>query len=81
MISVTPAVVSVSAASRPADPVIYRMAGFLFVVSVCSLFWMGAVALGSHLLGMDASMKLVCAVGGGVALVLTAVCAPIMLRT
>lgn len=81
MIAARPAVLSVraSAVSR-ADPLAVKAAGVAFVVIFSALFWMGVAAAAGYVMGYGVSAKALVALGSAVALFLTAVCAPVMLR-
>lgn len=78
MIAARPAI-SVRAAARN-DSLAYKSIGLAFVVIVSALFWMSFASLAGYVFGFAVSTMALTAFGTSVALFLTVVCAPIMLR-
>lgn len=79
MIAARPAIL-VRAAVRN-DSLAYKSIGLAFVVIVSALFWMSFASLAGYVFGFAISTMALTAFGTAVALFLTAVCAPIMLRS
>lgn len=57
-----------------------KTAGLAFIAIVSALFWMAVAALAGPLLGFAVTAKSLLSIGSAVALFLTLVCAPILLR-
>lgn len=81
MIAARPAVHTIQTADHPVDSRSFKAAGLALVAIVSALFWMGFIAAAGNALGYTVPVSALVAVGSAIALFLTAVCAPIMLRT
>lgn len=82
MIAARSAADTISAATaRRADDRVFKATGLAFAALVPALFWTGLIAAAGPLLGYAVPPAALMALGATIALFLTAVCAPIMLRT
>ncbi len=69
------------ATAQPADDRLFKAAGLAFAAVVPALFWVGVIATAGPTLGYTFPPAALMALGATIALFLTAVCAPIILRT
>lgn len=72
---------TISAAARSADDRMFKAAGLAFAALVPALFWTGVIAAAGPMLGYAVAPAALVALGASITLFLTAVCAPIILRT
>jgi hypothetical protein len=81
MIAARSVVQTIRPAAHAVDSRLFKAAGLALVAIVSALFWMGFIAAAGHALGYAVPAGALVAVGGAIALFLSAVCAPIMLHS
>ncbi len=70
-----------NATAQPADDRLFKAAGLAFAAVLPALFWVGVIAAAGPMVGFTLPPAALVALGGTIALFLSAVCAPIILRT